>query len=359
VMEVDPRYARQPEALNDIYIPTGGYAVPAGGLAATPSGGLSGGTTASSSSGRTAAQTAGTGGRRGGPAGTAVTRSPSAGSSGAGLAGLAILGGSAATIPPSGTIASLGASNAPQVGVTGAASVTGSAASGSAGSTAAGSSSGVPAVPLLPLRDASNGNPVSVTPKTMVPLAAIAHFATSSAPTSVNHQNGAPATTISFNLAPGYSLNQAAAAFRDAEARIHMPVTVSGSFQGTARTFQSSVGDEPVLIAAALITIYIVLGVLYESYVHPLTVLSTLPSAGIGALLALMLFNMEFSIIALIGVILLIGIVKKNAILIIDFALDAERARGLSSREAIREAAILRFRPIIMTTAAAALGALP
>src|SRR6185312_1120185 len=176
VMEVDPRYARQPEALNDIYIPTGGYAVPAGGLAATPSGGLSGGTTASSSSGRTAAQTAGTGGRRGGPAGTAVTRSPSAGSSGAGLAGLAILGGSGATIPPSGTIASLGASNAPQVGVTGAASVTGSAASGSAGSTAAGgSSSGVPAVPLLPLRDASNGNPVSVTPKTMVPLAAIAH----------------------------------------------------------------------------------------------------------------------------------------------------------------------------------------
>jgi multidrug efflux pump len=193
----------------------------------------------------------------------------------------------------------------------------------------------------------------------MVPLAAIAHFATSSSPTSINHQNTTLATTISFNLAPGYSLSQAASAFADAEARIQMPTTVQGSFQGTARTFQSSVGDEPVLIAAALITIYIVLGILYESYVHPITVLSTLPSAGIGALLALMLFNMEFSIIALIGVILLIGIVKKNAILIIDFALAAERGRGLTPRAAIREACILRFRPILMTTLAAALGALP
>jgi multidrug efflux pump len=193
----------------------------------------------------------------------------------------------------------------------------------------------------------------------MVPLSAIAHFAEGSAPTSINHQNTSLATTISFNLADGRSLSDAERAIEDAAADIGMPNVVHGSFQGTARTFQDSVGDEPILIAAALFAIYIVLGILYESYVHPLTVLSTLPSAGIGAVLALLLFNMEFSIIALIGVVLLIGIVKKNAILIIDFALDAERARGLTAREAIREAALLRFRPILMTTLAAALGALP
>ena len=138
-----------------------------------------------------------------------------------------------------------------------------------------------------------------------------------------------------------------------------MPKTVHGSFQGTARVFAQAVRDEPWLIAAALLAIYIVLGILYESYAHPFTVLSTLPSAGVGAVLALMLFKMEFSVIALIGLVLLIGIVKKNAILIIDFALDAERARGLTALEAVREAAMLRFRPILMTTLAAALGALP
>ena len=193
----------------------------------------------------------------------------------------------------------------------------------------------------------------------MVPLAAFAHFAEGSAPSSINHQNTSLATTISFNLANGRSLSDAQRSIEEDVADIGMPTSVHGSFQGTARTFQESVRDEPVLIAAALLAIYIVLGMLYESYAHPLTVLSTLPSAGIGAVLALLLFNMEFSIIALIGVVLLIGIVKKNAILIIDFALDAERARGLSAHDAIREAALLRFRPILMTTLAAALGALP
>ncbi len=216
-----------------------------------------------------------------------------------------------------------------------------------------------PVAPLLAVRNASTGNAVSTTADTMVPLSAIARFGTTSAPVSVNHQNTSLATTIAFNLADGYALSDAAAAFADAENRIDMPTSVHGSFEGTARTFQSSVGDEPVLIGAALVAIYIVLGILYESYVHPFTVLSTLPSAGVGAVLALLIFRMEFSIIALIGVILLIGIVKKNAILIIDFALDAERARGLSSREAIREACMLRFRPILMTTLAAALGGLP
>lgn len=215
------------------------------------------------------------------------------------------------------------------------------------------------ASPSLPSRDPTTGAAVSTTAATMVPLAAFSHFAEGSAPTSINHQNTSLATTISFNLADGRSLSDAQRAIEQAVVDIGMPSSVHGGFQGTARTFQESVRDEPVLIAAALLAIYIVLGILYESYVHPLTVLSTLPSAGIGAVLALLLFNMEFSIIALIGVVLLIGIVKKNAILIIDFALDAERARGLPARDAIREAALLRFRPILMTTLAAALGAVP
>jgi multidrug efflux pump len=193
----------------------------------------------------------------------------------------------------------------------------------------------------------------------MVPLPALATVAQQSSPASVNHQDAELAATISFNLAPGRSLSDAQAAFTDAEARIAMPTNVRGSFQGTARSFQDQLKQEPMLILAALVAIYIVLGILYESLVHPITVLSTLPSAGVGAVVALLLFKMEFSIIALIGIFLLIGIVKKNAILIIDFALEAERARGLSATEAVREACLLRFRPILMTTLAAGLGALP
>jgi multidrug efflux pump len=211
----------------------------------------------------------------------------------------------------------------------------------------------------LPSRDPTTGNAVSSTASSMVPLSAISHFSDQSSPASINHQNTSLATTISFNLANGKSLSDAQRDIADAMADIGVPTSVHGGFQGTARVFQESVRDEPLLIAAALFTIYIVLGILYESYAHPLTVLSTLPSAGVGAVLALLMFQMEFSIIALIGVVLLIGIVKKNAILIIDFALEAERTRGMSPREAIREAAVLRFRPILMTTLAAALGALP
>jgi multidrug efflux pump len=193
----------------------------------------------------------------------------------------------------------------------------------------------------------------------MTPLRAIASFSERSSPASVNHQDGQLAATITFNLAPGSSLSDAQAAIADAEARIAMPTNVHGGFEGTARSFQAQLRQEPVLVLAALIAIYIVLGVLYESLVHPITVLSTLPSAGVGAVLALLLFKMEFSIIALIGVFLLIGIVMKNAILIIDFSLEAERARGLSATEAVREACLLRFRPILMTTLAAGLAALP
>ncbi len=206
---------------------------------------------------------------------------------------------------------------------------------------------------------ASSGAAVSTSLETMIPLAAFTHFGPGNTALSVNHQGPFVASTISFNLAPGVALSDATIAVRQAMQSIHMPASIHGSFQGTARTFQQSLDSEPVLIAAALAAIYIVLGVLYESYVHPITIISTLPSAGVGAVLALMLCDTEFSIIALIGVILLIGIVKKNAILMIDFALEAERTRGLGPREAILEACLMRFRPIMMTTAAAMLGAVP
>ncbi|MFN3397458.1 MAG: multidrug efflux RND transporter permease subunit [Sulfurimicrobium sp.] len=192
-----------------------------------------------------------------------------------------------------------------------------------------------------------------------VPLAAFAHWGPAATPLAVNHQGQFAASTISFNLPAGVSLSQATRIIQDAMTRIGVPTAVHGSFQGTAKAFQASLDNQPVLILAALLTLYIVLGVLYESTIHPVTILSTLPSAGVGALLALLAFKMEFSIIALIGVILLIGIVKKNAIMMIDFALAAERQRGLSPRDAIHEACLLRFRPIMMTTMAALFGALP
>ncbi len=217
----------------------------------------------------------------------------------------------------------------------------------------------VPVSPNPALRNASSGNVLSNTPTNMVPLSAIARFVEEATATSVNHQDTELATTISFNLADGSTLDDARGAILQAEADIGMPTTVRGEFAGTALLAQQTASQQGLLIAAALIVIYIVLGVLYESLVHPITVLSTLPSAGVGAVLALLMFRMDFTLIALIGVFLLIGIVKKNAILIIDFALEAERARGLSSLEAVREACLLRFRPILMTTLAAGLGALP
>jgi len=206
---------------------------------------------------------------------------------------------------------------------------------------------------------ASTGAAVSTNQETMIPLSAVAHFDEGATPLAVNHQGLLVASTISFNLPPNVSLSTAISTIEATMNRIGVPATVRGTFQGSARAFQDSLGNQPYLILAALITIYLVLGVLYESYVHPLTILSTLPSAGVGALLALIAFRTEFSIMALIGVILLIGIVKKNAIMMIDFALDAQRTRALSPSDAIFEACLLRFRPIMMTTMAAMLGALP
>jgi multidrug efflux pump subunit AcrB len=200
------------------------------------------------------------------------------------------------------------------------------------------------------LRSASGG---------MVPLSAVAHYQPATAPLAVNHQGQFPSVTISFNLAPGVALSDAVSAINQMEQRVGLPSSIQGSFSGTLQQFQSSLANEPLLIVTALLAIYIVLGILYESYIHPITILSTLPSAGVGAVLALLLTRTDLSVIALIGIILLIGIVKKNAIMMIDFALVAERSDRKTPLEAIHQACVLRFRPILMTTMAALLGALP
>jgi len=206
---------------------------------------------------------------------------------------------------------------------------------------------------------ASSGAAVSTSSSTMIPLAAFATLRETTTPVQVNHQGQSAAATISFNLASGYKLADATAAVEQAVREIHMPVTVHGGFAGSAGTFQATTSTMPLLIGAALLAVYAVLGILYESYVHPVTILSTLPSAGVGAVLALLLTDTEFSVIALIGVFLLIGIVKKNAIMMVDFALQAERDDALSPEEAIHRACMMRFRPIMMTTCAALFGAIP
>jgi multidrug efflux pump len=203
---------------------------------------------------------------------------------------------------------------------------------------------------------ASTGAAVSTAQEAMVPLVAFSHFAAGNTPLSVNHQGPFVAATFSFNLPERGSLQSAVAAIERTMLDLRVPASIHGGFAGNALQFQNSLSDEPLLIVAAIFAVYIVLGILYESYVHPLTILSTLPSAGVGALLALLITGTEFTLLALIGVLLLIGIVKKNAIMMIDFALDAERTEGLSSRDAIHKACLMRFRPIMMTTFAAILG---
>jgi multidrug efflux pump len=196
-----------------------------------------------------------------------------------------------------------------------------------------------------------------------VPLSSLTRIEETSTPLAVNHQGQFPVVTISFNLARGFSLGDAVDAIADVRNELDLPPSIQAGFQGTAAAFQASLKNEPLLILAALVTVYIVLGVLYESYIHPITILSTLPSAGVGALVALLIYRIDLSVIALIGIILLIGIVKKNAIMMIDFAMEAERngidGRRVTSDEAIYQACLLRFRPIMMTTMAALLGAVP
>ncbi|MGA8387066.1 MAG: efflux RND transporter permease subunit, partial [Pseudolabrys sp.] len=230
--------------------------------------------------------------------------------------------------------------------VTGASTSTGTAAT--VGNTATGTTN-----------TNTTATPNAVTGSNQVPLSSFARFVTTSAPLAIAHQEQFPSVTISFDLNDGYALSDAVAAIRTVQREIGMPSSVTGSYSGDTAEFDKSLSGEPWLILAAVIAIYIVLGVLYESFIHPLTILSTLPSAGVGALLALMLFGHDLSVIALIGIVLLMGIVKKNAILMIDFAIEAERSQGLSPEQSIVQAAMLRFRPIMMTTLAALFGALP
>ena len=244
---------------------------------------------------------------------------------------------------------SLTTSSAPSSNVVTASTASGNAnSSPSPAATKAGGASG-----------SANPTAVSTPNGAAVPLSAFTHFESRTAPLSVNHQGQFPVVTISFNLAPDASLGEATKAIDKAQQEIGMPLSVQAAFQGTAASFQLSLANEPILILAALVTVYIVLGVLYESYIHPITILSTLPSAGVGAILALLICGQELSVVALIGIILLIGIVKKNGIMMIDFALEAERKHGMNSEDAIYEACLLRFRPIMMTTMAALLGGLP
>jgi multidrug efflux pump len=368
IMEVDPRFTQDPTALEDVYVSNQAASSTANPAAATPAFTAAApfGTTPASLAAKATATP---------PSLTAATRAMTTPSTTA-FKAVASTRAMASATPEGSTPSTTGPSASSVSAATASASlaavpVVANNAPGSANSAGqpgavsslVGSAVAVgvtavagPAAP--PGRAASQGVAVSVTPEQLTPLATFARWADKATPTSVNHQNTEPATTISFNLPPGKSLSDATRAITQAQAEIHMPATIHGSFQGTAKVFQQSLSSEPLLVLAALVAIYVVLGILYESYVHPLTVLSTLPSAGIGAVVALIVFHTEFSIIALIGVILLIGIVKKNAILMIDFAIEAERG-GLSAHDAIRQAAITRFRPIMMTTFAAIFGAVP
>jgi multidrug efflux pump len=326
IMELAPRYWQSPSTLNDIYVSTAAGAasgtqttnLSAPGSSTAATGGAAGSTAQIRSTTQTATAT------------QTSTTTPTGTTAPTGATNSA----SAATTPATSATAIAGASNSFQNALTNAIANTGRGA-------------------------ASNGAAVSASVETMVPLAAVSSHSYGTTRLAVNHHGLFASTTISFNLQPGMSLSDATAAVTQAMEEIHMPTSVHGIFAGTAGTFQQSLTTEPMLIAAALIAVYIVLGVLYESYIHPITIISTLPSAGVGAVLALMVWHTEFSIIALIGVILLIGIVKKNAIMMIDFAIHAEVTQGIAPREAIHQACLLRFRPIMMTTLAALLGALP
>jgi multidrug efflux pump len=309
VMEIDPRYTQFPNSLRDVYVSLSGATPPGTATTNAPGGAVTGPTKSTTTSSTTSITSA---------------------------SGAANTSEFTISAPPASSASSTASANAQAARN----AYINALANTGHGSTSAGAA-------------------VSTSVETMIPLAAVSHYRPGHTPLSINHQGLFVASTISFNLVEGKSLGQAADEIDAAIARIHMPSSIRGTLTGTAQLFQQSLAKEPILIAAAIAAIYIVLGVLYESYIHPITILSTLPSAGVGALLALMLFHTQFDIIGLIGVILLIGIVKKNAIMMIDFAIEAKRSRRLSSYDAIYEACLLRFRPIMMTTSAAILGAVP
>jgi multidrug efflux pump len=320
VMEVAPEFWQSPETLTQLWISTSGGAPSGTGSTQLVSGTVSSG---------------------------AVTALPTASAMAPVRPVL-----SSATLSAKNTNLTITSNVTPLVEVSAAGTTTTSASSGA-------TTQSQSAIATTGNGSASSGSAVSTAPETMVPLSAVAHAAPANTPLSVNHQSGYVAATISFNLAAGSSLSDAATAIQNAGRSIRMPHDLIGGFAGTALVYEQSLSSETMLVTTALVAIYIVLGLLYESFVHPITILSTLPSAGVGAVLALIVLDIPFTLIALIGVILLIGIVKKNAILMIDFALEAQRKDGMNSRDAIYQAAVLRFRPIMMTTTAALLGALP
>ena len=338
VMEVDPSFWQSPETLSEVWVSTSG-----GALSGTQSSSAAVSDFAAAATGTTPAST------------TGVTSASSASSC-------------ATSTSTSSTSVSPTPASAASAASAGAAT----AASAASSATAASCSSSLSQAPAAAEQNlalnqltnsgrggASTGASIATGSETTVPLAAFSSYGPNTTPLAINHHGPFVATTFSFNLPEGESLSTAIRAIQTTMQQIHVPISVHGSFAGTARVFQQSLSNEPWLIAAAIVAVYIVLGILYESYVHPITILSTLPSAGVGAVLALLLFGTEFSLIALIGVILLIGIVKKNAIMMIDVALETERTRKVDARTAIYDACLLRFRPIMMTTFAALLGALP
>jgi multidrug efflux pump len=351
VMEVAPQYAQDPTTLKLVYVSSSHAApAPTGFAAARGQSPIGISIPAANVTPLTTALASASGGLYTAPVSnvTPLTQAYNAGTGGVGVT-------SGVTTPGEATAgASIAGTQSYTPSASGSGNAPGVTAPGAASSGAAITGPGAP-----PSLAASTGVAVSSTAEAVAPLSAFATWADSSTPTSVNHQDTQPATTISFNLAEGQSLSDATAAIQRASASIGLPASVHGAYAGNALAFQQLLGTLLPLILAAIVAIYLVLGILYESYIHPLTVLSTLPSAGVGAFIALLIFHIEFSLIAFIGIILLIGIVKKNAIMMIDFALDAEREGGLSPREAIRTAALTRFRPIMMTTFAAILGAVP
>jgi len=352
VMEVAPEYQLSPDSLSNIYIKAASSAgaaasVPLLGTTVAPA------TPAVSAASSTSSSTAATSG------GAAVF--PTSGGQLTSSSSSSAAGGSSSSLTTSTPSASTGTN---PVAANIAAIASSSSESTTAAAINAGTLTGMPSgVTSLPFAVESSGTATPATTVTtsgaMVPLSAIAHWDEKRTSLTVNHQGQYPAVTLTFNLAPNVALGDAVTALQRAQAEIGMPSTVHATFQGTAQAFQESLKNEPYLILAAIVAVYIVLGILYESLIHPLTILSTLPPAGVGAILALLITGTELSIMALIGILLLIGIVKKNAIMMIDFALQAERDEGLPPVEAIYQACLLRFRPIMMTTLAAMFGGLP
>jgi len=336
VMEVKPEFLQNPDAIRSLHVKAGQSSVAGtalGGAASGPVGSV-GGSAASANGGS-------------GQSGVTSTSALST-----------TAGGSMVPDVPGTIVGTSGIGS--QVGVVSATTTLLRGSSGLVSNAAALTTQAPPGAQPVAITTGSSGAATGGVPaNTLVPLSAFTRMGSSSTSLSINHQGQFPAITLAFNLAPGKSLSDAVAAIHKAEGDLGVPQSLHASFQGTAQAFQASLASEPVLILAALFTVYIVLGVLYESYIHPITILSSLPSAGVGALLALLICGTEFSVIALIGIILLIGIVKKNAIMMVDFAIEAEREQGISREEAIYQACLLRFRPIMMTTMAALLGGLP